>query len=274
MSRTSSAPDGSEDPRTAELRANLTALRQRLAEAESQRVVGSGSVELIVVTKFFPADDARRLLSLGVTDLGENRDQEAAAKAREVPAATWHFIGQLQSKKSNSVVRYASRVHSVDRLSLVTALGKAVRNHRIAVADAADAASDAADRGTVDTGGADNGVLAGPAATADLECLVQISLDGTVGRGGVLPQDLERVAEAIANEDGLRLRGVMAVAPLEADPDAAFEQLHAHGGSLQEQYPEADQISAGMSSDLEAAVRWGSTHVRVGSGILGARPVG
>ncbi|KAA9394418.1 YggS family pyridoxal phosphate-dependent enzyme [Kocuria coralli] len=243
-----------DDPRTDELRANLTAVRRRMAEAEEGRQVGAGPAQLIAVTKFFPAQDVRRLLSLGVTDVGENRDQEASAKALEVPRARWHFVGQLQSKKSNSVVRYASRVHSVDRASLVTALGKAVRNHRSAVEEGR--------------------AQPGPSATTDLECLIQISLDGTSGRGGALPEDIERIADRIAEEEGLRLRGVMAVAPLGADPEPAFERLYGCATELQAAHPHADHISAGMSADLEAAVRWGSTHVRVGSGILGARPVG
>ncbi|ROZ63989.1 YggS family pyridoxal phosphate-dependent enzyme [Kocuria soli] len=243
-----------EDARTHELRGNLERLRERLSAAENDRHVGTGPVDLIAVTKFFPAQDVQRLLDVGVRDVGENRDQEAAEKARSVPDATWHFIGQLQSKKSTSVVRYASRVHSVDRMSLVTALGKAVRNHRAAVAEGQ--------------------AQGGPCTEGDLDCLVQVSLDDSEGRGGVRPVDLAALADAVAAEEGLRLGGVMAVAPLGSAPEPAFERLHGYAQQLREQHPSATQISAGMSADLEAAVRWGSTHVRVGSGILGARPVG
>lgn len=238
----------------AELDQRLSELRQRLDAAELDRQVGQGPAELIAVTKFFPADDVRRLLALGQTQMGENRDQEASSKAAEVPEATWHFIGQLQSKKTNSVVRYASCVHSVDRPSLVTALGKSVRNHRSAVAD-----------GLADPG---------PCVRGDLDCFLQISLDGTEGRGGVLPAHLEALAAAVVEEEGLALKGVMAVAPLGEAADPAFERLHEYSQLVRTVQADADRISAGMSTDLEAAIRWGSTHVRVGSGILGARPVG
>lgn len=243
----------SQDPRRDELAQNLAQVRERMAEAEQQRQVGSDPADLIAVTKFFPAADVGRLLELGVSQVGENRDQEASQKAAEVPEATWHFIGQLQSKKTNSVVRYASHVHSVDRQSLVTALGKSVRRHREAVLQ--------------------GDVAPGPNAERDLGCLIQVSLDGTAGRGGAAPADLEPLAEAVLAEDGLRLQGVMAVAPLGEDPDRAFQRLFELSELLQRTAPRARWISAGMSADLEAAVRWGSTHVRVGSGILGARPV-
>lgn len=242
------------DQRRDELAANLARVHARLGEAEEQRQVGTGPAELIAVTKFFPAADVRTLADLGVGQVGENRDQEASTKAAEVPDVTWHFIGQLQSKKTNSVVRYASCVHSVDRESLVAALGKSVRRHREA-AVAGD-------------------VAPGPSAQRDLQCLIQVSLDGTAGRGGVAPSDLERLAVAVEAEEGLRLQGVMAVAPLGVDPDRAFQRLFELSQVLQRTAPAAQWISAGMSADLEAAVRWGSTHVRVGSGILGARPVG
>lgn len=251
-------PSG-ESARRQELRSNLETLKARLARAQETRHVGQGPATLIAVTKFFPATDVRHLLALGVTEVGENRDQEAAGKARAVPEANWHFIGQLQSKKSNSVVRYASSVHSVDRESLVTALGKAVRNHRETVQRAA----------TQD----DGGVRPGPCAHRDLECLIQISLDASTGRGGVAPADLPRLADRLAQEEGLGLRGVMAVAPLGEQPEASFERLYGYAQQIRQDHPGADQISAGMSSDLEEAVRWGSTHVRIGSGILGARPV-
>ncbi|NKE08888.1 MULTISPECIES: YggS family pyridoxal phosphate-dependent enzyme [Kocuria] len=244
----------SADQRQTELAENLAQVRERLAAAEQQRQVGTGPAELIAVTKFFPAADVRRLAQLGIVQVGENRDQEASAKAAEAPEVTWHFIGQLQSKKTNSVVRYASCVHSMDRLSLVTGLGKSVRRHRESVLAGE--------------------VARGPNAERDLQCLIQVSLDGTAGRGGVAPAELERLAEAVEAEDGLRLQGVMAVAPLGQDPDPAFQELFELSQVVRRTAPAAQWISAGMSADLEAAVRWGSTHVRVGSGILGARPVG
>lgn len=242
------------DDRTEELAQRLAAVKERIAAAEQERRVEADPVELIVVTKFFPAGDVSRLLDLGLRQIGENRDQEASCKAQEVKGATWHFIGQLQSKKTNSVVRYASYVHSVDRQSLVIALGKSVRHHREAVA---------------------SGVIEpGPNNRRDLQCFLQVSLDGSVGRGGVAPEALEDLAHCVESEDGLALKGVMAVAPLGVSPDAAFERLYEYSQVVRGVNPSACCISSGMSGDLETAIRWGSTHVRVGSGILGARQVG
>ncbi|CAL8897466.1 YggS family pyridoxal phosphate enzyme [Kocuria varians] len=257
--------------RTAELAQRLSAVRQRILDAAQQRSEDRGHggelPALVVVTKFFPAEDVLRLRNLGVRAVGENRDQEAGPKAAEVAEVlasqdppvsppAWHFVGQLQSNKAKHVVRYASWVHSVDRLSLVTALGKAVRAHRQAVAE--------------DT------AVPGPCATEDLTCLVQVDLDpeATPGssRGGAHPDDVAELARAVAAAEGLRLGGVMAVAPRDADPAEAFEKLWEISQRLRKEHPEARVVSAGMSGDLEAAVAAGATHVRIGSDVLGPRP--
>lgn len=257
--------------RTAELAQRLSAVRRRILDAAAQRPEdrshGGELPSLVVVTKFFPAQDVLRLRELGVRAVGENKDQEAGPKAAEVaeelvlrePSVTppvWHFVGQLQSNKAKHVVRYASWVHSVDRPSLVTALGKAVRNHRDAVA-AGDAAP-------------------GPCATRDLTCLVQVDVDPHAaeqgGRGGAHPDAVAELADAIAGTEGLSLGGVMTVAPLGARPEEAFERLWEISQRLQRRHPDARAVSAGMSGDLEAAVVAGATHVRIGSDVLGARP--
>lgn len=246
-----------EDARTRELAQGLERVRARIDAAAGARAEPSDGPVLIAVTKFFPAADVVRLHRLGVRDVGENRDQEAAVKAREVGELgagplTWHFVGQLQSNKAKSVVRYASWVHSVDRASLVTALGKAVGRHREAVA-AGEAAP-------------------GPCAEQDLTCLVQVALAEEERRGGARPEDVVRLAERIAGTDGLRAGGVMAVAPLGAPPGPAFDRLSAVSEELRRSLPEATAVSAGMSQDLEEAVARGATHVRVGSDVLGPRP--
>lgn len=242
------------DPRTSELAEALDRVHARIAAAAGARTEPPA---LIVVTKFFPAEDVARLHRLGVRDVGENRDQEASAKVLEVRGLvdgplTWHFVGQLQSNKAKSVVRYASWVHSVDRASLVGALGKAVRRHREAVA--------AGDESP------------GPCAEQDLTCLVQVSLDEQHGRGGARPEDVVGLAERIDAAEGLRAGGVMAVAPLGAPAGPAFERLREISAELREALPGAAAISAGMSQDLEEAVSRGATHVRVGSDVLGPRP--
>ncbi|WAH97908.1 YggS family pyridoxal phosphate-dependent enzyme [Arthrobacter sp. MMS18-M83] len=233
------------DPRTAELRKRLAAVRRRISAA----TVAAGRSEepqLIVVSKFHPAADVARLAALGVTDVGENRDQEAAAKSAELTglAMRWHFIGQLQSNKAKSVAKYAFSVQSIDRPQLAEALAKAIAREQ-----------EESDR-------------------PDLDCYIQVSLEDDAGahRGGAAPADVERLAESIAIAFGLRLAGVMAVAPLGAPPAEAFEKLAAISADLRGLHPEAVGISAGMSQDLEAAVQFGATHLRIGSDILGSRP--
>jgi pyridoxal phosphate enzyme (YggS family) len=234
------------DPRSRELGTRLAAVRQRIGTAAAAAGREGNLPTLIVVTKFHPADDIRRLAALGVTDVGENRDQEASAKALELGdcGLTWHFVGQLQSKKAKSVLRYAAAVHSVDRPQLVDALAKAAQAER-----------DASGR-------------------APLDCFIQVSLEDDAGahRGGAVPEDVLPLAERIAISAGLELAGVMAVAPLGAPPEAAFEKLARVSARLVTEHPAATAISAGMSQDLEAAIAFGATHLRIGSDILGSRP--
>lgn len=237
---------GGEGDRREELRGNLAAVRARIARACAAAGRNPADVTLIAVTKTWPASDVGLLVELGVVDLGENRDGEAAEKAAAAVAAgltgiRWHFIGQLQSNKARSVARYADVVHSIDRLRLVKALSSAA-------------------------------VEAG----REIGALIQVDLDppgSGEGRGGAAPADVPALADAVASAEGLRLRGVMAVAPLGSDPGPAFATLADVAGRLRSQHPEATWISAGMSGDLEVAVGAGATHVRVGSGLLGYRRV-
>jgi len=225
--------------RRAELATRLAAVRSRVSEACRRAGRPDDGVTLVVVTKTHPASDVGLLASLGVRDVGENRDQEAAAKHEECAGLglRWHFIGRLQSNKARSVARYADMVHSVDRPALVGALDRAAH-----------------------------------AAGRRLDCLVQVSLDGDTERGGVAVEGFDALAAAVAGAEALRLRGVMAVAPLGADPARAFAALPGLLGRAARYAPEADVLSAGMSGDLEAAVASGATHLRVGTAILGARP--
>lgn len=197
---------------------------------------------VIAVTKYFPASDAALLADLGVCDLGENRDQEAAAKAAQVAELTdlpvrWHFVGQLQKNKARSVARYASAVHSVDRPELVSALDRAV--------------------GRLDR--------------SPLDVLIQLSLDDDPNRGGVAAADFAALCDQAAGAAHLNLVGVMAVAPMDADPDRAFERVAEFAATLRADHPAATSVSAGMSGDLEAAVRHGATHLRIGTALLGRR---
>lgn len=225
-----------------EIGAGLAAVRERIARATSAAGREADSVGLVVVTKFFPASDVRILAELGVTEVGENRHQEAQAKAAElsdVPGLRWHFIGGLQSNKAAAVAAYAGVVESVDRAELLARLARGAEQ-------------------------AGHGV----------DVLLQVSLDppGREGRAGVAPADLDALADAAEATDGLTLQGLMAVAPLGEDPAAAFERLAEIRRSFLTNHPRASALSAGMSGDLEQAIAAGATHVRVGSAVLGSRP--
>ncbi|WP_030488969.1 YggS family pyridoxal phosphate-dependent enzyme [Micromonospora chokoriensis] len=233
--------------RRAELAAGLAQVRSRIDDACAQAGRDRAEVTMIAVTKTYPASDVLALAGLGVTDMGENRDQEAAGKAAEVAAAgvspRWHFIGQLQRNKARSVVRYADVVHSVDSVRLARALATA----------------------TVDR-------------PTPLDVLIQVSIDGDAARGGALPDSadpgagLEPVAESVADAPGLRLVGLMAVAPLGWEPERAFTRLAEVAETFRAVHPGATALSAGMSGDFDIAIRYGATHVRVGSALLGMRP--
>jgi pyridoxal phosphate enzyme (YggS family) len=231
------------DARRRELAVNLHHVRQRIVAACAAAGRSVDDVSLIAITKTFPASDVVLLAELGVTDMGENRDQEATPKVADVASMysgpevlRWHFVGALQTNKCASVVRYASLVHSVDRLRLVDALSRA-------------------------------------APQTVVRCLVQIDLEegSRPGRAGARPDEAGDIADAIAGESRLELAGVMAVAPLNGDPATAFRKLADIADAVRQRHPSSNIISAGMSGDLEEAVANGATHLRVGSALLGAR---
>lgn len=232
-----------------ELAANLARVEERIGRACGAAGRERADVALIVVTKTFPASDVRLLAELGVRDVAENRDQDAAPKAAacaDLPL-NWHFVGQLQTNKVRSVAGYARVVHSVDRLRLITALSGAV--------------------GRTDR-------------ERELDCLLQVAFDAEPGtpaaRGGAALEQIPELADAVARAQGLRLAGLMTVAPLAGTyagrPGAAFERLREISTRLRVDHPAANMVSAGMSADLEEAVAAGATHVRVGSAVLGVRP--
>jgi hypothetical protein len=234
-------PRPAPERRSAELASRLDLVQGRIEAACQAAGRSAREVTLIAITKTFPASDVRLLAALGVRDVGENRDSEAARKAAQCadlrPPLTWHFVGQLQTNKCASVVSYAAVVQSVDRLRLVRALGTQARR-----------------------------------AGREVCCLVQVSLDGDPARGGVTAEEAPRIADAVAAEQGLVLGGVMAVAPLAKPPSAAFGRLAEIAAIIRAEHPEAVMISAGMSGDLEEAIAAGATHVRVGTALLGGRP--
>src|SRR5882757_1735527 len=230
-----------------QLAGNLAQVENRIMAACAAAGRKRAEVTLIVVTKTYPASDVRILSELGVRHVAENRDQDAAPKAAECSdlLLSWHFVGQLQTNKVRSVLGYADLVQSVDRAKLVTALSKeAVRVER------------------------------------ELGCLIQVALDaeesGRGERGGVGVGGIEELGDLVAAAPGLRLDGLMTVAPLTGPyagrQQAAFERLMDLSTALRRAHPAANMVSAGMSTDLEQAVAAGATHVRVGTAVLGVRP--
>ncbi len=238
------------DPRTAELAAALARVRERIAAAATTAGRDPAGISLIAVTKFFPAADVARLARLGVGDVGENREQEATAKHAELGGAgrsagvaglRWHMIGQLQTNKVRAVLGWADTVQSVDRSKLVHALSRSAEQ-----------------------------------AGRELDCLIQVDLDrsgSAAGRGGAGPAQAPGLAGLVAQSPGLRLRGLMAVAPDGVDPAPAMRELARVHRQVLVEHPGAGWLSAGMSNDLEQAVAVGATHVRIGSALLGPRPV-
>jgi PLP dependent protein len=216
----------------------LEALRSSIADAAAEAGRNAAEIRLIAVTKFQPAAVVRELFELGVRDFGESRHQEARAKAAELAHLdlTWHFVGQLQTKKARQVRAYADVIHSVDRVALVDALSDATN-----AADVRD-------------------------------CFVQLNLTDDPGRGGVTTEDLEPLVERVVAAPGIRLLGVMAVAPLGADPRRSFAAVRAASQRVAAIDPEAVWISAGMSGDYREAILEGATHLRIGTAITGNRP--
>lgn len=233
-----------------ELAAALSGVRERVAAACAAAGRAVEEVRLLAVTKTFPAADLALLAGLGLTEFGEARDQEAVPKVAEFAAlrpddsVRWHMVGRLQRNKARSVARWAAQVQSVDSARLVDALVRAVR-----------AARDAGERD-------------GP-----LEVLVQASLDADPARGGCPLPELDALADRVAAADALVLRGVMGVVPLGAEPGPAFATLVAAAQRVRRSHPDATELSAGMSGDLEIAIQHGSTCVRVGTALMGGRPL-
>ena len=244
------APDEADEARRAELAANLAEVRARVAAACAAAGRDPAEVTLLAVTKTFPARDVAALVDLGLTEFAENRDQEAGPKAAELralrpgAAVRWHMVGRLQRNKARSAISWADEIQSVDSPRLARALADAVAAARR------------------------DGRRSGP-----LDVLVQASVDGDPARGGCPLPELAALADEVTRSGELMLRGVMAVAPRDGDPDDAFRILRAAARQLRDDHPQAVELSAGMSGDLEQAVAHGSTCVRVGTALLGGRRI-
>ena len=214
-----------------EIARNLQEIKERIISAARAVNRDPAEISLIVVTKTFPISDIEILTELGESNFGENRDQEAGPKAEVIPA-TWHFQGQIQSNKIKSICQWADVIHSISRAKEILKFAQSPRKHQV---------------------------------------FLQVSLDGQAGRGGASPADLAQLADLVNESNNLELLGLMAVAPLDVEPEKAFADLALINQGFAGQFPNAKYLSAGMSSDFEAAIKFGATHIRVGSSILGSR---
>ncbi|MFH5210813.1 YggS family pyridoxal phosphate-dependent enzyme [Antrihabitans sp. NCIMB 15449] len=236
--------------RGTELASAFERLESRVAAACSSGGRRRDEVVLLPVTKFFPVSDVEILYRLGAREFGESREQEATAKVAALASATddhavrWHMIGRLQRNKARAVAGWAYAIHSVDNAKLVRALDKA-------------------------SGAA---LAAGERAVAP-GVLLQVSLDDDPDRGGVSTADLMELADQVANAEHLELTGLMAIPPVGAEPGRSFATLQELQSRVLQSHPGATQLSAGMSGDLEIAIEHGSTCVRVGTALLGTRPI-
>ena len=227
--------------RLSEIQANLEIIQSRIKKACFTAGRDTSEITLIAVTKTYPASDVDLLNQLGIENVGENRDQEASSKRAEVKNQfKWHFIGQLQSNKAKSVVNYADLIHSVDRWSLAKEIQKSAQG-----------------------------------INKVQQVLIQVDLDQSgpdSTRGGIWPAELMELAQLINQASHLELKGLMSVAPLGEKPELAFARLKDIRVGFLKENPEAHILSAGMSDDLEAAILYGATHLRIGSALLGERP--
>ncbi len=225
-----------------ELAQRYNQIVERVASSATACGKSAAGITLVVVTKNHPAQLVFDLISLGARDFGENRDQEAAPKAKEVMASSgedmrWHFVGQLQTNKVRSVLEYADFIHSLDRESLLVELQKR----------------------TIDR-------------AKPLGVFIQVNLTEDTARGGVRVNDLDAFATKVLDSQGLRLEGLMGVGGLDKDPAVEFDRLAGLSAKLQGLAPEAKGLSMGMSADFEVAIGYGATHLRIGSAITGKRP--
>ena len=217
--------------RKAEIARNLQEVKERINLAAQSTNRDPAEIELIVVTKTFPISDIEILRDLGELNFGENRDQEAGPKAQAIPA-TWHFQGQIQSNKIKSICEWADVIHSISSEKEILKFAQSARKHQL---------------------------------------FLQVSLDGQEGRGGASRSDLAQLADLVNESNNLELLGLMAVAPLGTEPEKAFADLAQINQGFKSQFPNSKYLSAGMSGDFEAAIKFGATHIRVGSSILGSR---
>ena len=212
----------------------------RIAAAR-QAASTASDVRLLAVSKTQPAAAVRALHDAGQQAFGENYVQEALAKQAELAdlALEWHLIGPLQSNKCREVAERFDWLQTLDRTKLIDLLAR----YR-------------------------------PAGRTPLNVLVQVNIDDEASKSGCEPGDVDTLAEAVAAQPALRLRGLMAIpapSPDDAVRRAAFARMRILFDALRENHRDVDTLSMGMSDDLDLAIAEGATMVRVGTALFGAR---
>jgi len=226
------------------LRDNLARVRARIQEACRRAGRDPSSVILVAVTKTVPVDAIRQAVSLGVSELGENRVQEAREKRARLADAPvrWHLIGHLQRNKARHAVELFQAVHSLDSAALAGELERQA---------------------------------AGQAGRGTLDVFVQVNVSGEATKSGCRPEEALGLARQVVECRHLRLAGLMTMAPFLDDPQQArpqFRQLRILRDEMQAQLGHPSlQLSMGMSHDFEVAVEEGADVVRIGTAIFGER---
>jgi hypothetical protein len=227
---------------TLELAPNVQAVHAQVEQACAHAGRPPESVRIIAVAKFHPASAVRAVVEAGLLHIGENRVQEAREKAASVEGAVWHMVGRLQTNKAAQAAELFTWIHSVDRIELAQALGRAAQRRR----------------------------------TSPLQVLVQVNLAGERQKGGCPAQDVPDLLAAMQDYPMLAPRGLMIVPPAGSDPRPEFRALRELLERMHGQFPglALDQLSMGMSGDFAEAIAEGATMVRIGTAIFGARQGG
>lgn len=223
--------------RADEITNGLAQVKERISQAASKAERFLDEITLIAVTKTYPVSDVAILHNLGISNFGENRSDEGAEKSAQV-SGIWHFQGQVQSRKLREIAGWASYIHSIDSAEHAEKLS------RICVE-----------------------------MEKDISIFLQLSLDGAPDRGGVTAAEISALAEQVSQLPNIKLVGLMCVPPVSYEHERAFSEISDIHRGFKGAFPEAKLLSAGMSSDFDVAIAHGATHLRVGSQILGSRPV-
>lgn len=223
-----------------EIARRLAEVRHRIEAAATSASRSPGDICLVAVSKSFSADVVVACVEAGATDLGENRAQELKEKAIAIQRdVSWHFIGHLQTNKARHVVGIARLVHSVDRYALGEEIARRARTQ---------------------------GVVQ--------DVLIEVNVSGEATKHGIEPARAVALAEEVSGLDGIRVRGLMTMAPFTDDAETSrpyFSDLRELGERLRSALPEATELSMGMTRDFEIAVQEGATILRVGEAIFGPR---